>query len=164
MSKGCAMKKKYDVYVAGPFFNNSQLAEMASIEAEFSNIGLSMFRPRLDSVNLSEDNSPEARKKAFEDDVSAIEQSRFIFANTRDKDPGTLFEVGYAYKAGVPIVGFASGLPKGAPFNIMLAGAMVEVFTSIYELQDFIDMFDSTEDMLEHVAEKAPGSYTGTVQ
>ena len=154
----------YDVYVAGPFFNESQVAEMEAIEGEFALKGLTMFRPRLDSVNLSKDNSAKARKQAFDDDVNAIEESRFIFANTRDKDPGTLFEVGYAYKAGVPIVGFASGLPKGAPYNIMLAGAMVHVITSFGQLQDFLDMFEDADELLDYVEHTTPGNYVGAVQ
>lgn len=155
---------KYDVYVAGPFFNPVHIAEMEAIEDILASANYKMFRPRFDSVDLGKDSSPLARKQAFNDDVEAIEQSAFMLANTRDKDMGTVFEVGYAYKAGVPVIGFAGGLPEGAPFNIMLAGSMVKVFTSLADLDSFINSFDSPQQLIESLETDKFKEYEGIVE
>lgn len=134
---------KYDVYVAGPFFRQEQIESMERLEAVLERHDLKMFRPRFDSVNLQDDDSEAARKKAFEDDVKAIHESEFMIANTMDKDMGTLFEVGYAYAIGKPVYGFVEGLPVGAPFNIMLAGAMAGVFTSPEAIDEWLTTGES---------------------
>lgn len=134
---------KYDVYVAGPFFRPEQIASMERLESALEKHGLKMFRPRFDSVNLQEDKSEEARKKAFEDDVAAIHESEFMVANTMNLDAGTLFEVGYAYAIGKPVYGFVENLPPGAPFNIMLAHSMAATFLSVEEVDTWLTTGES---------------------
>lgn len=156
--------KKYDVYVAGPFFNQEQVEVMEKLEDILRKNGFKMFMPRIDSVNLGLDKSEEAKKKAFEDDVNAIEESSFVIANTMNKDLGTLFEVGYAYKAGVPIIGLAYGLPDGAPFNIMLAGAMKAVFTTLEQVENFFNGFIDVDDTVEWLYKSETSKYEGEVE
>lgn len=157
------MNNKYEVYVAGPFFNPHQTDTMERIEAVLEKHGFKMFRPRFDSVDLSKDSSEEARKQAFEDDVNAIIESDFILANTMDKDLGTLFEVGYAYAKEVPSVGFLEGLPKGAPFNIMLAGSMEAVYTSTEELDTAISSVGKDK-FIELIKAGKLKPYSGSVE
>lgn len=155
---------QFDVYVAGPFFNEAHLESMDRLESVLKKHGFKMFRPRLDSINLGKNSSSEDRKKAFEDDILAIHNSRFIVSNTMDKDMGTVFETGYAYCYGVPIVGFVEGLPKGAPFNVMLAGSMEAVFTSAQELDDFIESKGGREGFLNWIDFEEKEEYEGSVE
>ena len=69
----------------------------------------------------------------------AINNAKFIVCNTRDKDLGTIFEAGFSYGNGTPIIYYAAGL-KGN-FNLMLSRSGRAVATNVRELKKHIKGF-----------------------
>lgn len=127
--------KMYDVYLAGPFFNEHQIEVIAGIEDLMDEFAIGYFSPRW--CGMIDDKSTDIEKKAiFHKDIESIQNSRYVFAITDGKDMGTLFECGYAFANNVPIVYIALDL-KG-PFNLMLAKSALRVVRSMDELRKML--------------------------
>lgn len=127
--------KMYDVYLAGPFFNEHQIEVIAGIEDLMDEFAMGYFSPRW--CGMIDDKSTDIEKRAiFHKDIESIQNSRYVFAITDGKDMGTLFECGYAFANNVPIVYIALEL-KG-PFNLMLAKSALRVVRSMDELRKML--------------------------
>lgn len=124
---------KHNVYIAGPFFNPEQVERVEYIKKVLDENEITYFSPK-DSVILKPDATPEERKKVFQENLDMIDVSDCIVAITNDKDPGTLFEAGYAYGTNTPIVYFVEGL--SGKFNVMLAESAVFVCESREAFED----------------------------
>ena len=57
-------------------------------------------------------------EKVVAPDLEAIEKSSAMFAVIDGNDPGTLFEVGYAIKNGIPVVAFSQN-PKESDLTML---------------------------------------------
>lgn len=120
--------KKYDFYLASPFFNEMQVERMETVLSLLRINGYSVFAPYENSVVENQNlQNPEYRARIFTKNIEAIRASRMVLAITNDKDMGTLFEAGYAYGLGIPVVYFAEDL--NGPFNLMLSESGVGVYT-----------------------------------
>lgn len=134
MLKSKLDEKQYDFYIAGPFFNVEQLIRVENVKFILDQRGLTYFSPK-DNITLKSDASTEERAKAFDDNLDAIRDSRFVLAITDDKDVGTMFESGYAYANNIPIIYFAETLGDNK-FNVMLAESCVDVLRSMDDLRE----------------------------
>lgn len=123
----------YDYYVAGPFFNAEQLSSMQALEQVLDRHRLRLFKPRFVS-----DIAISGPQQCFEDDCAGIRASRCLIANLIDDDPGTMFEIGYAYALGKPVLGFKAGCKQDDPVNLMIAESATEVFVSIADLDEYL--------------------------
>lgn len=132
------MKK---VYIASPFFNEEQLERVKYIEELLKSYNIEFFSPRTDTY-VKPNSTDEERKKAFHDNVNAIEDSAFMVAVTDGKDVGTMFEIGYAYGYDIPIILFAETLGD-KPFNLMLAMCGNKICKSRDELNDVLDFVEN---------------------
>ena len=120
--------KKYDFYLASPFFNEKQVERMEIVLSILRINGNFVFAPYENSVVENQNlQNPEYRKRIFTKNIEAIKASRMVLAITNDKDMGTLFEAGYAYGLGIPVVYFAEDLD--GPFNLMLSESGIGVYT-----------------------------------
>lgn len=132
---------QYDVYVAGPFFNDEQKAKMDKVIALCKQIGYIVADPRkLGPVIVDtapQKKTPEFFKKIFDGNINGMDESRFILACLDDKDIGTSFELGFMYSSGKPIVSFSFGEGKT---NVMLGQAVDFHATSLEMLQDFLEL------------------------
>lgn len=147
------MSKK--IYMAGPLFNEMErrrnLEESIVIEAE----GYRTYLPQRDGgVQYLEDLLDEPpiyslaeSKRLFETDVKNLEESDVLFAyvDGRVPDDGMSFEMGYAYKMGIPIVIIATdsrSFEYGRLNNMLDASAFLwarnagEAITKLEELGD----------------------------
>lgn len=61
-----------------------------------------------------------------------------VIAITDGKDVGTIWEMGVAYEAGVPVIGVALTLGDN-PFNLMLSESCFTTIRTIDELEKFLD-------------------------
>ena len=131
---------KLKVYIAAPFFNKEQIGRLALVENE--------LEPRFDAYSPRKQTQfktgtkpdKELRQLILDNNLFAIERSDFIVAITDEKDLGTLFEVGYAYAVGKPIIYVAFELGK-KPFNLMLSEtgtAVVKHLSSLRTVADII--------------------------
>lgn len=132
--------KKYDFYVAGPFFDPEQTAGMEHIERVLEDHGKKLFKPRL--ASRIEEVGPEG---CFRDDIQGIDSSEAVIANLIDEDPGTMFEIGYAYAKGMPVYGYYDGLTPMDRVNLMIAQAVRMVFAGPEDLAEFLETGKHTE-------------------
>lgn len=111
--------KKYKCYLASPFFNDEQIAREIKLRMKLRQLDFDVYAPKENGV-LNIKSSNDDQEKIFKDNIDAINQCDFVFAITDGKDIGTIWETGYAYAIGKPIVYYAETLGLN-PFNVMLA-------------------------------------------
>ncbi len=124
------------VYLAGPWFSVAEAMLIEEMEAVLEHLGLHVTSPRRDLGVLDPGAPPDEIRKIGERDYAAIDASDVVVALLDGDDPGTLMEVGWAAKAGKPIIALRSAV-DAAP-QPMRAAAQVRVATDIRELQDEI--------------------------
>jgi nucleoside 2-deoxyribosyltransferase len=90
------------IYLAGPFFNMAQRRLITLIYNAFIDLGVEVFSP-LHQVGFGGD-------QVADKDLSGLLKSKSVLAVLDGADAGTLFEVGWATNAGIPVVGFADNL------------------------------------------------------
>ncbi|MBA0045120.1 PfkB family carbohydrate kinase [Mycobacteroides sp. LB1] len=87
------------IYLAGPFFNAAQRHLIRTIRAALIHLGAEVFSP-LDEVGPGGD-------EVAEKDLRGLQSCHSVLAVLDGADPGTLFEVGWATHAQIPVTGFA---------------------------------------------------------
>lgn len=137
------------IYLAAPWFNQSQMERMQKVLRllkEWSCLGTDrrIFAP-YEVFVCPPDASKMIRRRTYEGNLCAIADCDIVVAITDEKDMGTIFEVGYAaairdlHTRQLPIVvGCALDLPEGAKFNLMLAEGFDVICTSIKDLRDYL--------------------------
>jgi nucleoside 2-deoxyribosyltransferase len=123
----------HDCYIASGWFNENQARDLENIKEALEDVRCRYFSPK-DEIVAKPDASKEEQEMIFKGNVDAITNCDFVVCNTRDKDLGTIFEAGFAYASGVPIIYYAEGL-KGN-FNLMLSRSGRSVATNVQELKD----------------------------
>jgi hypothetical protein len=117
------------LYLAGPFFTLAQRWLVEETRDILISMGVPVFSPLHDVGTLK---SP---RHLATGDLAGLDGSAVMLAILDGADPGTMFEVGYARKADIPVVGFSERLED---FNLtMLEGTscMIEgdYTTAIYK-------------------------------
>ena len=125
----------YDCYIASGWFNENQARDLENIKQTLDELGVKYFSPK-DEIVAKPDASPEEQEMIFKGNVDAITSGKFVVCNTRDKDLGTIFEAGFSYASGVPIVYYAEGLTGN--FNLMLSRSGRAVATNVEELKQHV--------------------------
>ena len=134
------VKKKYDFYVAGPFFNEDQLKSMEIVESILTKYNKTMFRPRYDAgkIDLLHASNYDCYQ-TFRNDLLGIEASKVILANTTFKDSGTSVEIGYADNLKHTDIWLLNdNETSGKMVNLMLAQAADNSFSSYNELDEYL--------------------------
>jgi nucleoside 2-deoxyribosyltransferase len=133
---------KYDVYLAGPFFNDVQKARMDLAKSYLVEAGLRVADPRELGpviVDTSEGaKTPKFFSDIFDGNIEGMEQSFMIVASIDDKDTGTAFEMGWGYGSGKLMMSFAF---EGGKTNVMLGQAVDHHFKSKEEFRDFFRIY-----------------------
>lgn len=96
-----AQLHKGAVYLAAPFFSLAERWLVEETRAHLKDIGLDVLSP-LHDVRSSEP------LQFAPLDIEMLAQSTRVFAILDGFDPGTLFELGYAHRLGIPIVAFTN--------------------------------------------------------
>lgn len=110
------------IYLAGPFFNDTQRDLIGWFEKlEIVDGVPPIFSPRREGIVLKPDSPPKEWEQTFRMNVTAIKVAKFVLAIIDDFDPGTIWEMGYAYGVGIPTLAY-SDVP-GRGLNVMLAGS-----------------------------------------
>ena len=93
----------YDFYLASPFFNDEQRERMALVLDTLRDRGYVVYAPFEHGIVAAEEDS-DTIYKTFMSNVEAIQSSHRVLAITDGKDMGTIWEAGYAYGIGKPVV------------------------------------------------------------
>jgi len=110
--------KREMVYLAGPFFNMMQRWMIRQARLALVESGMRVFSPLHDvGHGIAEDVATK--------DLEGIEKSSAVFAVCDGLDSGTLFEIGYARKLGIPVVVFVQS--ESEESLKMLAGSGCEI-------------------------------------
>ena len=143
------------VYLAGGWFTPSQNDRYSYVEETLKSLGFEVFSPR--SVKLPDSPTDTDMENIFKLDIDEIRKCDFMVNITNEKDMGTLFEAGYAWANGVPIVYFAENL--NGPFNLMLAKTAAQVITSREDLKILSD-----KSVVYNILSNAKSNYVGEVE
>ena len=114
------------LYLASPFFNEEQVEREERIKRKLRELGFDVYSPK-EACFCPPNASQELRRQTFEDNIKNINDCDAVFAITNGKDMGTIFEAGYAYGIGIPVIYFCEGLT--GQFNLMLAQSAALVIT-----------------------------------
>lgn len=117
------------LYFASPFFRPDQVEREERMKAHLRNLGFEVFSPK-ENTHLSADANLESQEKTFQDNLEGIKTSDAVFAITDGKDMGTIWEAGYAYGIGKPVLYYAETLGPNGQFNLMLARSGKVAFLS----------------------------------
>ena len=131
--------RQWKIYLASGWFSPEASKELDELEDYFGNLAhIDLAAPR--QIFVCPPNAPQhVQEQTFQGNLEHIKTADFVFVNTRDKDIGTIWEAGYAYAYGKPIVYYCAGLPPSAKFNLMLAKSGIKVCTSMDQLTDCMD-------------------------
>jgi nucleoside 2-deoxyribosyltransferase len=130
---------EYDIYLAGPFFNDIQKARMDAVKKDLINAGFKVADPRelgpviVDTAETEK--TPEFFKGIFDGNIEGMNDSYMMVASLDDRDIGTSFEMGYMFSEGKSIVSFAF---DGGKTNVMLGQAVDRHFTDPNEMIAFL--------------------------
>jgi len=123
------------VYIAAPFFSESQLETVKKIETLLTDYDIEFFSPR--SEGTLKDMAPDERKAAmsgiFESNIKHMDWCTHSIAVIDDYDTGTIWEMGYMFHAGKEIVTY-SDMYHG--INVMLNESISYHATNISMLVD----------------------------
>jgi nucleoside deoxyribosyltransferase len=141
--------RKQRVFLATPFFNGLQEARMDAVYSILQKAGLAVWCAAKD-FRLTPKSSEEDKNRAFVEDCQRLQTCDFVVAITNDYDPGTMWEMGYAYSHGKKVIGLAVGL--SGKFNLMLAKSCFATATTFEELEGVLSSLNT------------PKPYTGEVE
>jgi len=91
--KFCEIK----VYIASPFFNQTQLNMVDKIERTLDQYGVKYFSPRLEGVitKMTPEEKEKHIKKIYQSNIQNMQTCNMMIAVIDDYDTGTVFELGY---------------------------------------------------------------------
>jgi nucleoside 2-deoxyribosyltransferase len=107
------------LFLSGPFFTAEQVARLDRVRSELEKAGFEVYSTyhRNSRIDLG---SALAKKQRFMLLCEEIAKSDGLFAVLDGKDPGTIWETGYAYAVGKPVVAFYE---KDPYFSLMIDGS-----------------------------------------
>lgn len=128
------MKK---IYLASPFFNAEELDRMEIVKSILRKKELEVFAPFEHQNKHLEFGSMEWRKATFKSDVDAIDACDIMVAiNCQGNydDAGTMWEIGYAFAKGIPVILFNN---TDKTINLMIADSLHALIKSYDELEKY---------------------------
>jgi nucleoside 2-deoxyribosyltransferase len=124
--------KEPSIYIAGPFFNSYEVAVIERIKIIIADFKFEYFSPKDELMYKPGVTTPEDILRA---NINGLDTSNMMIVVTDGKDPGTMFEAGWAYSKGMPIIYMWLTGTKEQKFNIMLAatGSVVRSFDQLFQ-------------------------------
>ena len=145
--------KTYSLYFASPFFTPEQVEREERLKAHLRNMGFKVFSPKENS-HLKKDASIKEQEDTFQQNLEGIRNTDAVFAITNGLDAGTLWEAGFAYGIGKPVIYYAENL-KGQ-FNLMLARSGNLVYLSMNDI--------SAEEIINAIENHISIDYQGDIE
>ncbi len=138
------------VYIAGPFFNETELKNVEYVESVLTERGFTYFSPVRHEVR-SEVGSVEWAHDIFQLDVENLDKADVVVLLYYGvySDTGTAWECGYAYAKGIPVV--VVHVDESADSNLMMhIGCASNIWLSDLPTFDFdaLPRYEYEGDML----------------
>jgi len=142
------------LYLAGPLFNAAEREQCLRLRSILS-VRFELYVPHGDGgllPDLVASGMPKevAPKEIFENDISALKACDLllIVLNGRSIDEGAAFELGVAWSLGKPCFGYKDDFRQltSDGDNPMIEGALGRVFSSVDELQRWMESIQFRED------------------
>lgn len=130
-------EKSKKIYLASPFFNDTELLRMTKVLGCLRNKGLEVFAPYENQNKHLEFGSLEWRKATFESDINAIDNADVVVMINclgNYEDSGGCFEAGYCFATGKKLIVFNN---TGKTINLMIANSLHAVINSYEELEAY---------------------------
>lgn len=124
--------KNQQIYLAAPLFGISQRWVIEEVRSILQSFGIRVFSP-LHDVGHSEKTRYETSQSIAEKDLEGLKNSNVVLAIVEEYDPGTLVEIGYAMKAGKPVIVYS-------PKNLREEGMLMlnsKNITGVYDELDY---------------------------
>ena len=131
--------KHRKIYLAGPFFSEQELYWVNYVCNHLEKVQFTVLSPSRENGILSKDSTDEERKNIYQLDINMIDNANLLVALLDHDDPGTYFEMGYAYNRGIPIFGLKT---TNKDLNNMILCGSVSISSSIEELIDTIYAYE----------------------
>lgn len=122
------------IYLASGWFNPNQERRVAEAEEVLNGLGFDVFSPRKHQHPHLKYMSKEWRQATFKSDVDHVEWCDVIFAVYDEEDSGTMWEIGYAFKTGKPIVIFHE---TGGYVNLMISDSLRAYLTTWKQVKEY---------------------------
>ena len=123
-----------DVYISGPLFTPAERAYLEEIDNICNTVGLNTYLPHRDAGFAPAEGSHAER--FFRQDLEMLIHSKHVVAilNGVDVDPGTAWEIGFAFAHKKPLLGIREDIRLG-DLNLMITCSMkiVETFSDLEE-------------------------------
>ena len=124
-------------YIAGPWFTPEQMSILEDVTTTVYKAGMTCFSPKDENLYIPGETSAYS---VLIGNCEAIETCDLIVVITDGKDVGTIWEAGYAFARGKPILYvWLNRLPE-QKFNLMLAASGAVAYT-LGELRESIRYF-----------------------
>lgn len=116
------------IYLAGPFFDLGQRWVIEEARRALLHTGVEVFSPYHEI-------GPGKAEEVAPADLDGLESCHAVLAIVSGMDPGTIFEVGYAKRLGIPVVALAENVREEDLKMIVGTGAVVtdDFVTAIYQ-------------------------------
>ena len=135
------IQKIKNIYLAGPFFNETEIKNVEYAENILADRGLNFFSPMREKFEGYEQGSLKWADAVFKKDVEEIMKADAVVAlyYGSSGDTGTAWECGYAYAMGKPVV--LVHVEKNGDSNIMMhCGVTTNIYLEDLAGYDFESM------------------------
>lgn len=132
------------VYIAGPFFNPDQIRVIEDIKQILDLANVRYFSPKDECLFQPGQTTPE---EILDQNIQALKDTDLLLCVTDGKDPGTMFEAGWCYAIGIPIIYIWLDGKPGQKFNLVLA-ASGSVVRSMQQLRNALAEIYTTGDFV----------------
>jgi len=104
------------LFLAGPFFNDEEVERLDKVKTSLEKMGFEIYSTshRNSRINLGDPGEKNRRFKLLCDDIRKCDG---VFAVLDGKDAGTIWEMGYAFAVGKPVIVFSE---KDGLFSLMI--------------------------------------------
>jgi sugar/nucleoside kinase (ribokinase family)/nucleoside 2-deoxyribosyltransferase len=123
--------QKNSVYLAGPFFSDQEWAWVNIVCSALEQAGFHVGSPSRENGILSAGSTQNDKQDVFNADINLVERAQAVIALVDHGDPGTSFEIGFAYKSGIPVFSLQTSADS---LNNMISGGSRRIFHNIDDL------------------------------
>lgn len=122
------------VYLAAPFFNDTEIERMQYVASVLRKKGLEVFVPFENQMEGLEFASKEWRDAVFANDVMNIHKADLVVGIYDGEDAGTMWELGYAFSQKTNCVIFSEDTRC---LNLMITDSLVAFIDSREKLEAY---------------------------